>query len=128
MAEGFARHFKKDVIEPYSAGVTPKELDQRAVKAMAEAGIDISGQRPKYWGKFKNIKFDYVVTVCDDAYESCPIFPGKTKIIHVNFADPPRLAQNAKTEEESLNFYRRVRDEIREFVEKLPMFLGKNAK
>jgi arsenate reductase len=120
MAEGFARDLKKDIIEAYSAAVTSKDLDKRAVKVMAEAGIDISGQRSKHSDTLRNIKFDYVVTVCDEAYEICPVFPGKTKIIHVNFADPPRLAQNAKTEDEALNYYRRVRDEIREFIRGLP--------
>lgn len=87
---------------------------------MAEAGVDISGQRSKHVDELAGIEFDYVVTVCDRANESCPLFPGKTKIVHVGFDDPPKLAATAKTEEEALSHYRRVRDEIKAFIEKLP--------
>jgi arsenate reductase len=87
---------------------------------MAEAGVDISRQRSKHVDEMKGIAFDYVVTVCDNAHESCPIFPGKTKVAHVGFDDPPRLARTAKTEDEALEHYRRVRDQIRVFVEALP--------
>ncbi len=120
MAEGWARHLRGDVIEAYSAGVEPRGLDPRAVRVMAEAGVDISGQRSKGVDELKDIPFDYVVTVCDQAHESCPLFPGRTKVIHVGFDDPPRLAQDSKDEQEALGHYRRVRDEIREFVESLP--------
>ncbi len=120
MAEGWARCLKGDVLEPYSAGIEPHGLDPRAVKVMAEAGIDISGQRSKGVEELKDIHFDYVVTVCDQAHESCPLFPGRTKVIHVGFDDPPRLAKEAKNEHEALSHYRRVRDEIRRFVESLP--------
>lgn len=123
MAEGWAKHLKADRIDAYSAGVSPKPLDPRAVQVMAEVGVDISSHRTKHVDELKNINFDYVVTVCDQAHESCPIFPGKTKIIHVGFDDPPRLAEHAKTEEEALACYYRVRDEIKAFVEKLPQFL-----
>jgi arsenate reductase len=75
--------------------------------------------------ELREVAFDYVVTVCDDAHESCPLFPGKAKIIHVGFDDPPRLAAGARTEEERLTPYRRVRDEIREFVKGLPDVLAK---
>jgi arsenate reductase (thioredoxin) len=71
-------------------------------------------------GEFRGVKFDYVVTVCGHAQEHCPIFPGKAKIVHVGFDDPPRLAANARTEEERLAPYRRVRDEIKQLVETLP--------
>ena len=118
MAEGWARHLKGDVVEAYSAGIQPHSLDPEAVKVMAEAGVDISGHRSKYLDEVKDIAFDYVVTVCDQAHESCPLFPGKTKVVHVGFDDPPRLAQNSESEEEALNHYRRVRDEIRTFIEK----------
>ena len=91
---------------------------------MKEAGVDISGHHSKHVDELANIDFDYVITVCDNAHESCPIFPGKTKVIHVGFDDPPRLAKEAKTEEEVLNCYRRVRDDIRKFVETLPERLG----
>jgi arsenate reductase (thioredoxin) len=120
MAEGWARHLKSDVIEPYSAGIETHGLNPNAVKVMAEAGVDISGQRSKNVETVKGIDFDYVITVCDDAHESCPVFPGRSKIVHVGFDDPPRLAREAKSEEESLTIYRRVRDEIRDFVAQLP--------
>ncbi|MFH0880463.1 MAG: arsenate reductase ArsC [Lentisphaerota bacterium] len=120
MAEGWARALKSDVIEACSAGIETHGLNPLAIKVMAEAGVDISGHRSKRLNELKNIAFDYVITVCDNAHESCPLFPGRTKVVHVGFDDPPRLAQTAKTEEEALPHYRRVRDEIRAFVEKLP--------
>ena len=120
MAEGWARHLKSDVIEAYSAGIEVHGLNPRAVKAMAEAGVDISGHRSKHVDELKDVPFDYVVTVCDHARESCPLFLGKAKVVHVGFDDPPHLARGAKTEEEALGPYRRVRDEIRAFVETLP--------
>jgi arsenate reductase len=120
MAEGWARALKGDVIEPYSAGVLPHGLDPRAVRAMAEVGVDISGQRSKHVDTLKETEFDYVVTVCDSAREACPVFPGRTRMVHRDFDDPPILARNARSEEEALAHYRRVRDEIRRFVESLP--------
>jgi len=120
MAEGWARHLKTDVIEPYSAGIETHGLNPQAVKVMAEAGVDISGQRSKHVDEVKSIPFDYVVTVCDNANETCPFFPGKVKRFHVSFEDPPRLAKTAGSEEQALGHYRRVRDEIRRFVESLP--------
>jgi len=128
MAEGWARHLKSDVIEPYSAGIETHGLNPNAVKVMAEAGVDISGHRSKHLDEVRDIPFDYVVTVCDHAHESCPLFPGKTKVIHVGFDDPPRLAKEAKTEQEALDHYRRVRDEIRRFVESLPESLAETTK
>src|ERR1035437_3814444 len=119
MAEGWARHLKGDVIESFSAGIEPHGLNPNAVKVMAEAGVDISRQKSKQVDELQNVAFDYVVTVCDHAHESCPLFPGKTKVVHVGFDDPPRLARRTKTEEEALAPYRRVRDEIRAFVETL---------
>jgi arsenate reductase len=95
-------------------------MNPSAVKVMAEAGIDIATQYSKHVDDLKNIQFDYLVTVCDNANETCPIFPGHTKCIHVGFDDPPRLAKSAKTEAEALGHYRRVRDEIRAFIETLP--------
>ena len=117
MAEGWARHLKGDQIEAYSAGIETHGLNSDAIRVMAEAGVDISGQRSKHVSELCSVEFDYVVTVCDHAHESCPVLPGKKKVIHVGFDDPPRLAANAKTEEERLAPYRRVRDEIRAFVE-----------
>ncbi len=124
MAEGWARRLKGDVIEPYSAGIEIHGLNPDAVKVMAEAGVDISGHRSKHLDELRNIAFDYVVTVCDSANESCPVFPGKVKRLHVSFDDPPRLAKNARTAEEALGQYRRVRDEIRAFVERMPEALA----
>jgi arsenate reductase (thioredoxin) len=123
MAEGWTRRLKGDGIEPYSAGIEPHGLDPRAVQVMAEAGVDISGQRSKHVDELKSVPFDYVVTVCDQAHESCPLFPGRTKVIHMGFDDPPRLAGQAQNEHEALSHYRRVRDEIRRFVESLPKSL-----
>ena len=120
MAEGWARALKGDVIEPYSAGIEKHGMNPRAVQVMAEAGVDISSQVSKLVDELGDIEFDVVVTVCDRANESCPLFPGNAKVIHVGFDDPPRLARNAKSEEEALDPYRRVRDEIRAFILTLP--------
>ena len=123
MAEGWAHHLKGDQIEVYSAGIVAHGLNPDAVRVMAEAGVDISGQQSKRVDEVLETKFDYVVTVCGHAHENCPLFPGKTTIIHIGFDDPPRLAADAKTEGERLAPYRRVRDEIRAFVETLPTAL-----
>ena len=117
MAEGWARRLQSDVIEPYSAGTEPHGLNPNAVRVMAEVGVDISGHRSKHLDEVKDIAFDYVVTVCDQAYESCPRFPGRMKVIHVDFDDPPKLAVNSPNDEEALSHYRRVRDEIRTFIQ-----------
>ncbi len=127
MAEGWTRRLKGDVIEPYSAGIEIHGLNPSAVKVMAEVGVDISYYRSKHLEDLGHIAFDYVVTVCDHANETCPIFPAKVKRIHVSFEDPPRLAKDARTEEEALRHYRRVRDEIRAFVERLPEALTTEA-
>jgi arsenate reductase len=128
MAEGWARALKAEAIEAYSAGIETHGLNPRAVKVMAEAGVDISRHRSKLVSELMGISFDYVVTVCGHADEKCPAFPGKTRKIHIGFDDPPTLAQNAATEEEALEHYRRVRDEIRDFVEDLPKSLGNSRK
>ena len=120
MAEGWTRHLKGDTIEPYSAGIEMHGLNPMAVKVMAEAGVDISHHRSKHLDEVKHIPFDWVITVCDNANESCPVFPGGVKRLHVSFDDPPKLARQAKTEDEALAHYRRVRDEVRRFVESLP--------
>ncbi|HUU70740.1 MAG TPA: arsenate reductase ArsC [Planctomycetota bacterium] len=124
MAGGWARMLKGHTIEAYSAGVQPHGLDPRAIKVMAEAGVDISGQRSRHVRELMDISFDYVVTVCDNANERCPFFPGKTRRVHVGFDDPPKLAVAAKTQDEALAHYRRVRDQIRAFVEKMPDVLN----
>jgi len=120
MAEAWTRRLRNDDYEAYSAGITPKGLDPRAVKVMAEIGIDISLQKPKDIDSLGPIEFDYVITLCDNAKESCPYYPAKTQLIHRGFDDPPNLAQDAKSEEDAMEHYRRVRDEIRTFVMELP--------
>ncbi len=125
MAEGWARALKADSIEPYSAGMETHGLNPDAVRVMAEAGVDIAGQRSKNVGELRDVAFDYVVTVCGHAHEHCPLFPGVAKVVHAGFDDPPRLAAGAATEEERLAPYRRVRDEIRAFVLGLPEALKK---
>lgn len=120
MAEGFTRRLKGDLIEAHSAGVAPKGVDPRAIKAMAEVGIDISKQGSKALDEVGHIEFDYVITLCDNAQKTCPMFPAKTRVMHVGFEDPPRLAANSKSEEEAMGHYRRIRDEIKAFVERLP--------
>jgi len=120
MAEGWARHLKGDVIEPHSAGIEKHGLNPNAVKVMAEADVDISGHTSKMLDDLSGVEFDYVVTVCGHAHETCPMFPGKAKVVHVGFDDPPKLAAGEEDSEKALNHYRWVRDEIREFVQTLP--------
>ncbi len=119
MAEGWVRHLKSDAIEPYSAGIETHGLNPYAVRVMAEEGVDISGQRSKRVDAVMDVDFDLVVTVCGHAHETCPVFPGGAKVIHVGFDDPPKLAESASSEEEKLDCYRRVRDEIKAFIETL---------
>lgn len=120
MAEGWCRYLKSDIIEAYSAGIETHGLNPYAVKVMAECGVDISGHKSKLLTSLDGIEFDYVVTVCGHAHETCPFFPAKAKVVHVGFDDPPKLAKDAQTEEEKLNCYRRVRDQIKKFIEDLP--------
>jgi arsenate reductase len=124
MAEGWARHLLGDRVEAWSAGVIAAGLEPRAVQVMREAGVDISGHQSKHVNELLTIPFDRVITVCDHAAEVCPIFPGKVRMMHHGFADPPSLARSARTEAEALRRYRRVRDEIRAFVETLPEALN----
>ena len=123
MAEGWARALKRDLVEPYSAGIEKHGMNPHAVKVMAEAGVDISEQFSKTPAELGPVEFDYVVTVCGRADENCPMFPDKTKMVHVGFEDPPRLTKDLPEGEEKLAVYRRVRDEIRRFVEGLPEVL-----
>jgi arsenate reductase len=124
MAEGWARILKADTVEAYSAGVEIHGLNPDAVKVMAEAGVDISGQKSKHVDDFKDMKLDVVVTVCGNAHETCPYFPPRCKVVHVGFDDPPKaaekLAQKGVDKEKQLDCYRTVRDEIKIFVEGLP--------
>lgn len=126
MAEAWTRHLLGNFFEAYSAGTQPRDVDQRAVKAMAEVGIDISAQKSKDINSLENMEFDYVVTLCDNAKASCPFFPAKTRLLHRGFDDPPILAEGAYNEEQAMGHYRHVRDEIRAFVEKLPESLREN--
>jgi arsenate reductase len=120
MAEAWTRYLRGDHFEAYCAGIQPKGVDPKAIRAMAEVGIDISGQESKDIDALGELEFDYVVTLCDNARETCPFFPAKTRLMHRGFDDPPRLAEHAKNQEEAMVPYRRVRDEIRAFVETLP--------
>ena len=120
MAEGWAKALKGDRIEAFSAGIETHGLNPKAVKVMAEAGVDISRHVSKTVEDLGDIKFDYVVTVCGHAHETCPVFPGRATVIHKGFDDPPKLAEGAVNDEEALGHYRRVRDEIKTFVQTLP--------
>lgn len=120
MAEGWARKLKGDILEPYSAGIEKHGIDPKAVKAMAEVGLDISKQQSKLISELKEKDFDYVVTICNDANEKCPVFSGNAKRLHHGFDNPPILARSRKTEEEALAIYRRVREEIRDFIQNMP--------
>lgn len=124
MAEGLCSRFRGDVIDTSSAGIEKHGLNPRAVKVMAEMGIDVSGHRSKTVDELGEAQFDYLVTVCGHAHETCPLFPGNAKVVHHGFGDPPKLAADAACEEEALGNYRRVRDEIREYVLTLPGILG----
>ncbi|EFC91289.1 Protein-tyrosine phosphatase, low molecular weight [Dethiosulfovibrio peptidovorans DSM 11002] len=124
MAEGWARHTWGDRYTAFSAGSAPHGLDPLAVRVMAEAGVDISGHRSKSVTEFFDSSIDLVITVCDKARGTCPVFPGDVDTIHAGFEDPPALAREDQSEEEALIFYRRVRDGIKAFVEGLPKFVG----
>jgi len=116
MAEGWMRHLHDDEYNVYSAGIETHGLNRNAVKVMAEAGIDISNQKSELASNYKDIVFDVVVTVCGHADENCPVFLGKAIKIHHGFEDPPRLASEIKDKEKKLEPYRRVRDEIRDYL------------
>lgn len=123
MAEGWAKHLLEDSVTAYSAGVETHGLNPRAVKVMAESGIDLTSHKSQLLDEFDLTAFDYIITVCDHAHESCPLVPPNCRVIHHNFADPPRLAENLSDEEEKLQCYRKVRDEIKGYVETLPELL-----
>ena len=127
MAEGLCRHLKGDVIDAYSAGIETHGLNPLAVKVMLEIGIDISTQRSKTVEEFGKQEFDYVITVCGHANETCPVFPARTKVIHRGFDDPPKLTVEAANEAEALVHYRRVRDELKDYILTLPMGLGTDS-
>ena len=124
MAEGWTRHLLGDRIEPYSAGIEAHGMNANAVRVMGEAGVDIAGQSSKLASTLVDVPFDLVITVCGHADENCPAYLGKSRVVHVGFDDPPKLAKSAANEDEALGHYRRVRDEIRAFVEtELPKLL-----
>jgi len=120
MAEGWTHALKSEEIEVYSAGLETHGLNPNAVKVMAEAGVDISNQKSQHLDEFMELDLDVVVTVCDHAHETCPLFPGSAKVIHHSFDDPPKLSPPDAPEEVKLDGFRRVRDEIKAFVETLP--------
>jgi len=124
MAEGWAHELKSDQIEVYSAGIETHGLNPNAVKVMAEAGVDISTQKSQLVTEFPEVDFDYVVTVCGHAHETCPYFPTGAKVVHVGFDDPPKMAAELIDEQAQLDCYRRVCDEIRAFVDTLPEALS----
>lgn len=128
MAEAWTRQLKGDLFDAYSAGVQPKDVDPRAVKAMAEEGIDISSQESKDIDSLGDLEFDYVITLCDKARESCPFYPAKTHVIHKGFDDPPKLAESVNDNDKAMVVYRLVRDEIKAFIEELPRSLEKDQK
>lgn len=119
MAEGWVRKLKGDILVSHS-GIEKHGIDPKAVKVMSEVGVDISNQQSKLISELSEKNFDYVVTICNDAKEKCPVFPGKAKRLHHGFDNPPVLARKTESVEEALTIYRRVRDEIRSFVESMP--------
>ncbi len=124
MAEGWAKHLKRGEINAYSAGIETHGLNPNAVRVMQEAGVDISNHRSKHVDELAEVAFDFVVTLCGHADEHCPAFPRRAKVIHIGFDDPPLLARTASSEEEALDHYRRVRDEIRAAVSAMPACLS----
>jgi arsenate reductase len=118
MAEGWTRHLLGDRVEACSAGLTAKGLNPDAVRVMSEAGVDIAGQTSDEITRFADASIDLVVTVCGHAHETCPVFPGGARVVHHGFDDPPALAEGIADEAKRLEPYRRVRDEIRAFVER----------
>ncbi len=123
MAEGWARHIHAHVLQAYSAGVVKQGVDPRAVRVMSEAGVDICGQHSKTINELSETEFDAVITLCDQARESCPFFPDAKQRLHRAFHDPATLAPSSTDEESALQVYRRVRDEIRDYVSELPNVL-----
>ena len=117
IAEGWTRHLKGDVIEAFSAGIRPIGVSSRAIKVMSEVGVDISKHLSQHIDEFSGIDFDYVITLCDNAAENCPVFSGKAKVIHKPFDDPYYASGS---EEEIMNTFRKVRNDIKSFVETLP--------
>ncbi len=124
MAEGWARHLKGDIIEAFSAGIRPIGVSSRAIEVMAEVGVDISMYSSNHIDEYSGIDFDYVVTLCDNAAASCPVFSGKARVIHKPFTDPYFASGS---EEKIMAAFRKVRDDIKAFIETMPKSLGKPA-
>ena len=124
MAQGWAGYLKSDIIEAFSAGVRPIDVSSRAIEVMAEAGVDISMQKSKHIDEFSGVDFDYVVTLCDNAAVSCPVFDGKAKVIHRPFNDPYFASGS---EEDIMAVFRKVRDDIKSFVKAIPENLEEPA-
>ncbi len=122
MAEGWARHLKSDVIDAYSAGIRPIGVSSRAIRIMAEAGVDISNHTSKHIDDLSGIEFDYVITLCENAAQNCPIFPGKAKVIHKPFHDPYFATGS---DEHVMSEFRKVRDQIKDYIKTLPESLVK---
>jgi arsenate reductase len=127
MAEGWARHFKGDVLEAYSAGIEKHGMNPHAIAVMREAGVDISRQFSKTPAEIGAVEFDFVITLCGHADGHCPTFPATTRVIHVGFDDPPKLTRHLPDGEEKLAVYRRVRDEIQRFVNSLPESMTRHS-
>jgi arsenate reductase len=130
MAEGWTRHLKGDQIEAFSAGIETHGLNPNMVKVMGEAGVDVTSQKSENILDYADTQLDVVVTVCGHAHETCPVFPANCKVIHVGFPDPPKmakeLAEQGASEDEQLECYRKVRDEIKSYVASLPHSLEEN--
>lgn len=125
MAQAWVNSLHPDTMEAHSAGIEIHGLNPRAVQVMNEAGVDISGYRSQKIDEFALDSFDFIITVCDHAHESCPVVPSGCRLIHKSFDDPPRLVQELRGEEEILACYRRVRDEIKSYIQNLPDHLAK---
>ena len=120
IAEGWAKYLKRDTIEAYSAGICPSGVNLRAIRVMAEDGVDVSGHTSKHIDDLAGIDFDYVVTLCDNAKEQCPVLQSKTKMIHRAFGDPTLVVGS---EEEVMAAFVKVRDDIKAFIETMPKSL-----
>ena len=122
MAEGFLKYLGKDRIEVFSAGVNPTKINPLAVKVMEEARIDISVQKSKSVNEFTSQNFDYVITVCNNAQQSCPMFPGEHETLHWDLEDP---AEATGTEEDKLKVFRKIRDQIKKRVNDIQNLINK---
>lgn len=123
MAEGFARHLKSELLEVWSAGIERHGMNENAIQVMREKGVDIMHHSSKLLDELTHVKFDYVITVCGHAHETCPVFSGSCNVVHVGFDDPPKMALEFSDKEQQLGCYRKVRDEIEKYIQSLPQSL-----